>query len=133
MQLKIATDYAIRIVFYLAAQKRMISSKELSEKLGIPQSFVYKITTQLQNENIITHGAGTKGGFELIRKPEDISLYQIIDLMENTTKINRCLEEDEFCSRFATEDCPVRKFYQILQLNIEQHMKEISINDLITQ
>lgn len=40
MQLKVSTDYAIRIVFYLAITKKITTSKELSDMLGIPQSIV---------------------------------------------------------------------------------------------
>ena len=31
--------------------------------------------------------------------------------MENTTKINRCLEEDMFCNRKAVDYCAVRRYY----------------------
>ena len=43
MQLNIATDYAIRIVIYMAKQRRIVSSRELSENLKISQPFIYKI------------------------------------------------------------------------------------------
>ena len=42
MQLNIATDYAIRIVIYMAKQRRIVSSRELSENLKISQPFIYE-------------------------------------------------------------------------------------------
>ena len=48
-------------------------------------------------------------------------------------KSNRCLEEDEYCSRFATENCPVRKFYTKLQNELERKLQEITIKALLSQ
>ena len=49
MQLNIATDYAIRIVIYMAKQRRIVSSRELSENLKISQPFIYKIMRKLNH------------------------------------------------------------------------------------
>ena len=46
-------------------------------------------------------------------------------------KINRCLEEDEYCSRFATESCPVRKFYCRLQISLESMLKTMTIKEIL--
>ncbi|MEI3292039.1 MAG: Rrf2 family transcriptional regulator [Thomasclavelia ramosa] len=53
---------------------------------------------------------GVQGGFKLKKHPKDISIFSIIDIFEPTIRINSCLEEDKYCSRFATETCPVEKF-----------------------
>lgn len=131
MQLKVSTDYAIRIVLYLAIVNRIVPSKELSDKLGIPQSFVFKITTKLQKENILKNIIGIKGGFALAYRADKITMYQIINLMECTTRMNRCLEEDEYCSRFATQSCPVRNFYTKLQKDIDNSLQKMTIEKLI--
>lgn len=131
MQLKVSTDYAIRIVLYLAVARKIITSKELSAKLGIPQSIVLKIGRKLNNNDIITITSGIQGGFILKKQPENVSLFEIINIFEQTTKINRCLEEDEYCSRFATESCPVRKVYYKIQQNFERDLRNTSIKDLI--
>ena len=46
-------------------------------------------------------------------------------------KCNRCLEEDEYCSRFATKDCPVRKFYQDFQAELENRLSNVTVKDLL--
>ncbi|WP_415331911.1 RrF2 family transcriptional regulator [Clostridium perfringens] len=70
--------------------------------------------------------------FSLAKNPNEITIFDIINVMENTMKINFCLEEDEYCSRFATENCPVRKFYCELQYDIESSLKSKTIHDLIS-
>lgn len=133
MQLKISTDYAIRIVLYTAITRKINTSKELSDKLGIPQSIVLKIGKKLSDNGIISITTGVHGGFLLKKQPEDISLFNIINIFEPTTKLNRCLEEDRYCSRFATDNCPVRNFYCVLQEELENKLSLISIQDLLSK
>ena len=74
MQLKNSTDYAIRIVCYLAAQERMVSTSELSRKLNVSANYVPKIAKKLKNAKIVTACEGTNGGYMLAKQPENISL-----------------------------------------------------------
>ena len=46
--------------------------------------------------------------------------------MENTTKINRCLEEDMFCNQ-AVDYCAVRRYYEKVQKKLENHFFTISL------
>ena len=110
MQLNIATDYAIRIVIYMAKQRRIVSSRELSENLKISQPFIYKI---MQKET------------------EQINLFEIMDTMEKTMKWNRCLEDDRYCSCFATEACRLRETYLKMQEHFENELKETTIQKII--
>ena len=89
MQLKITTDYAIRIVYYLACRGEAITASELAYELKIPESYIPKITKKLKEANIITACEGIKGGYSLAKKIEDISLFDIISSTEVTMKLNR--------------------------------------------
>lgn len=131
MQLKITTDYAVRNTLYLAAQKRTITSHELSEVLCIPQSMVLKIGKRLHDAEIVAISTGVQGGFSLQKKSSEISLMDLVKTMEATIKINRCLEEDEFCGRGAAYDCTVRRAYRTIQEDLEKRLSEITIQNLV--
>ena len=131
MQLKITTGYAIRVFFCLATTKKITSSKELSDKLDIPQSTIFKIGKKLSNKGIISITSGIQGGFLLKKKPQDISLFEIVSIFEPTIKVHRCLEEGEYCKSFVMQDCPVRKVYCKIQQLFENELKNTSIKDLI--
>ena len=106
MQLKITTDYAIRIVYYLACRGEVITASELACE-------------------------GIKGGYSLVKKTEDISLFDIISSTEVTMKLNRCLEEDGFCSRNATEHCKVHKILLDVQQTYDNLLKGIKVSEII--
>lgn len=49
MQLTNTTDYASRIVCYLAIKKRRVTMAKLASELKVPESYIPKITKQLKN------------------------------------------------------------------------------------
>ena len=53
MQLKSSTDYAIRIVCYLASHNGMISTSELSKELCVSGTYIPKVAKKLKDANII--------------------------------------------------------------------------------
>lgn len=131
MQLKLSTDYVIRIVLYLSMKKQSVSLKELSENLSIDEYYILKFSKKLYDAGIVKRDDNIKDRFSLTKEPNQITMFDIINVMENTIKINICLEEDEYCSRLATKTCPVRKFYCELQKDIESSLKSKTIQDLI--
>lgn len=131
MQLKISTDYAIRIVLYLAITQTAATSAEISTQMCIPQSVVATLAMPLQKAGILTTLRGVGGGFALSRRPEDISLHEIINLMEGTTRINCCLESEDACSRNATAICKVHKFYLQEQAKLDKSFQEMTIARLL--
>lgn len=131
MQLNITTDYAIRIVYYLALKEETITASELASVLKIPVNYISKITKKLKAAEIVQACEGIKGGYALMKKPEMISLFDIVSSMEVTMKINRCLEPDGFCSRNATDYCNVHKALLNVQKTYEDALKSVTIVDLI--
>jgi len=131
MQLKATTDYAIRTILYLAETQRITSSAEVSEKMGIPRKYLINIIGAMKDAGLIETYSGKKGGYKLGRPAAEISLFDIISVMEGTVRLNRCLEDDRYCSRFATENCPVRKAYVDMQAYWEKYLKGITIENLL--
>ena len=62
---------------------------------------------------------------------EQINLFEIMDTMERTMKWNRCLEDDRYCSCFATEACRLRETYLKMQEHFENELKETTIQKII--
>ena len=131
MQLKNSTDYAIRIVCYLAAQERMVSTSELSRKLNVSANYVPKIAKKLKNAKIVTACEGINGGYMLAKQPENISLMEIISCVEETMAINRCLEEDRFCPRNLEDTCKIHKILLSLQNTYNNKLESVKVSDVI--
>lgn len=131
MQLSITTDYALRILLCLCKKGTRKTACEISYEMSIPERYVLKVLRKLKENNIIIAFPGKQGGYELAKDLSEISLKDIVELTETTIKINRCLEDDEYCSRDAVSTCPVRKFYCGLQQQILKKTQSISVRDIL--
>ena len=131
MQLTSTTDYAIRIVCYLAAQRQMISTSELSQELSVPSSYIPKITKKLKQAGIIKACEGIKGGYQIAKQPENISLRDVISCTESTMAISRCLEKEEGCSKNYIACCKVHQILLELQNIYNNRLESVKISDII--
>lgn len=132
MQLHTASDYAIRTVMHLAMHPdRCCSAAEIEQQMGVPAQYLHKVTAKLKKAGIIQTVQGNGGGYRLCRDPESISLYDILSLTEQTLEINGCLVNEAFCSRHATETCPVRRVYCEISTAIKQSLEQTTIGRLL--
>ena len=134
MQLNLTTDYAIRVVLYLAETEGLVTSQELADFSKVSSNYIFKIMRKLVDAGYVEQFRGVKGGYKLCVKPEDISLWDIIELMEPTTAINRCLEKDYYCSRHGNVlGCQVNSVYKTFQTKMEDYFKSYSIRRILDE
>ena len=130
MQLNLTIDYAIRTLLFLASRNQQIPAAEISGKLGIKTTYILTFTRKLRDAKIIASAPGAHGGLRLARDPSEITLLEVVELMEGTTRINRCLDDDYYY-HLGEEECSVREVYQSLQDDFEAKLRQITIEDLM--
>ena len=111
MQLNQATDYAFRVVLYLAGLPfgEVASGITIAESQTIPRRFLQKIMRMLAAAGLIKSYRGTVGGFALAKRADAITLYDVIVAMEGPLGIHRCLADRSACTRRCGEECPVHQ------------------------
>ena len=116
MQLQVSTDYAVRILQHLHIHRaELATAKTISDAIGVTYSFFIKIANQLKKHGLLHTVQGRKGGYMLARPASEISLYDIFLAIEGKLQINRCLRDDQYCSRDAVGKCPVHDYLFALQ------------------
>ncbi|MCL2693887.1 MAG: Rrf2 family transcriptional regulator [Oscillospiraceae bacterium] len=104
MHITLETDYAIRIVDLLAKNaviphsKPHLDAKSISEKTGVSHRYALKILRKLVAGKIVRSYKGAHGGYELRGKSAEISLYDVVEIMEGEFMFSRCLEDDYNCT-----------------------------------
>lgn len=93
MHFNISTCYGLQIVLYLAQNRKIVSSTELSECLNISQRYVIQIAKKLRDGQIIDSYAGMSGGYKLRLKASAISVYDIAVMFEGDIVIPKCINQ----------------------------------------
>ncbi len=132
MRFQITTDYAIRIILYMAQQGvQVTTAKEVAAQLGMTYSYFNKIASKIKRLGFIESVQGPKGGYRLAKDAAEITLYDIVEAMEGSICINRCLEEDGYCSRNAIPSCLVHRIFESIQYKTIEMLSGTRICDLI--
>jgi len=101
MQITRATDYAVRVTIHLARApvSERVHGPTLARAIDAPESFVSKVLQLLVQAGLITSQRGMRGGFQLARHAEDISLLEVVEAIEGPTQINLCVPQGPNCDR----------------------------------
>lgn len=128
MQLRITTDYAIRSLLYLAQESSCVNCAQISDATQIPRGYLQKLLMDLKNAGIVETYQGGNGGYALSRPPEQISLAEIMEVFERSSRVNVCLEKNY--SGSCKQDCPIRTFCEGLQNVLDYYTGSTTLADL---
>lgn len=78
------TDYSLRLMLYLAANReRVVTVREVSEHYGISSEHLKKIVRRLSDLRYISTVRGKNGGLRLACEPGSINIGQLVRQEEN--------------------------------------------------
>ena len=130
MRLNASTDYAIRLILYFAKESKIVSSSKLSSSIGISPRYLLQIGAKLRRSGLVDAVHGATGGYKLIVSPTDITLYDIVAIMEKGsvgTGGNPACETQLF--RFPL----LKTAYQYTNDVLDRILKSITVESLLTQ
>lgn len=131
MRITREADYALRIVVMLASEGRQLDAKFISEGNGVPYRFTLKILRKIVQADLVKSFRGVNGGYVLNRKPESITLKDIIETIDGRIAINKCLEEPGSCTNNGA--CKVQKKLYGVQKTIAAELDKITIADVLAE
>jgi Rrf2 family protein len=85
MKLSAKTEYACLAMMQLAADYESgepVQIRRMADEHGIPARFLVQILLQLKSASLVASTRGAAGGYRLARRPGDITLAEVIDVME---------------------------------------------------
>lgn len=129
MQITRETDYAIRCVLHLAESKEdVVMIGEIAKDRKIPKSFLAKILQKLAKAGIVQSLRGVKGGFQLSKKPENINLLDVIEVIEGPVSMNICAMSKRECSMSGT--CSAHPAWVDMRKIVETRLKRWNFSRL---
>ena len=102
MQVSQKTQYALRAVFELARRHGCGPTRigDIAERQAIPPRFLEGILNQLRQAGLLRSVRGSRGGYELALEPTEISVGDMMRIIEGPIGPTECLDEGE-------ADCPL--------------------------
>jgi Rrf2 family protein len=94
------SKYAIRSLIYLelySNSAKKVGIREISQKLDIPSPFLGKILQILVKHNFLNSAKGPNGGFYLKRQAIEISLMEVIEVIDGSDSFEICVIRNSPC------------------------------------
>jgi len=85
------TEYALRIVVYLASQSEgPVTIPELAQATRIPRDYLAKVLRQLARAGLVHSQRGPNGGSVLVRAPEELTVLDVVQAVDPLQRIEVC-------------------------------------------
>jgi Rrf2 family iron-sulfur cluster assembly transcriptional regulator len=127
------TDYAARLMVHLAKHygNSPISTRAAAAREQVPYQLACKLMQKLNNARLVESCMGPKGGFILGNEPSKISLLEIVEAIQGPISMNRCVLNENACSR--KKFCTVRGKLIDIQKNMTRELASITLDELIRE
>lgn len=132
MKLSTKCRYGTRAMVEIARnhdQGLSTKRKDITANQGIPSSYLENILIDLRDKGLVTTVRGPKGGFSLTRKPEEMTMLDIIQALRGPDMLQaECLAEEFPCDR--KNICITRQVWVAMQKAQDEVLKNISLKSL---
>ncbi len=129
------TDYGIVLLTHFAelsalGEDETHNARQMAEATSLPLPVVSKILKGLVQERILVSQRGSKGGYALGRRPEEIRISEVIAALEGPIAMVECSAGPGHCDVEAS--CRVRDPWQRINRAIQETLERVTLADLVS-
>lgn len=125
-------QYALHALIYIVEHEdsERLTIQEIADRKNIPKKFLEGILVDLKNAGIVGSKKGKFGGYYMMKRPENVSVLEIIRLIDGAVAMLPCVSLNfyESCGRCDDEaTCRVNKLFSAVR---DETLKILSGNTL---
>ena len=132
MKLNNYTEYAFRVLMYLMMHKsEKTRVQEIADFFELSANHLNKIVQQLAKHELVITTRGKNGGVEISAQGEEISLDQLIVILEPREEVAQCMGSKSIMPCRLAGDCKLRGIFGGAREAFFEHLRKYKIKDLI--
>lgn len=131
MKLTTRSRYGTRMALDIAQNgaEKPVRISDIAQRQGVSVKYLEKLIRELKQAGFIRSKRGPKGGHMLAKKPEEISVGEIVRVLEGDMSLVECKNGESACPRF--EDCITRNLWVKASDAMYDTLNTISLGDLL--
>ena len=113
---------------------RLESAREIAERFGISTSLLMNILKGLAAAGIVESVRGARGGYRLAQGPAEITLADLIGVIEGPVRLAECVtgdvgdEDESLCSLMGK--CPIMDPVHRVHRKVHDFMKQLTLAEI---
>ena len=128
------TDYALLALASLAnLEPHGTSARDLAERLHLPLPVLRNILKQLASRGVLKSTRGTKGGYRLAKHPDEISLAELVEVIEGPLRLTRCCSTptDDSASECRLEEtCIIQMNVRKIHTRLMEFLDDVKLSEI---
>ncbi|MBM4284380.1 MAG: Rrf2 family transcriptional regulator [Deltaproteobacteria bacterium] len=131
MRLSTRSRYGARLMLDMAQHYNQgpIQLGDIAKRQDVSVKYLEQIIIPLKKAKYVDSVRGPRGGHSLARPPAEISLGEIVALLEEGTSLVECVDDAGVCRR--AEMCPTRVVWKEVSEAIFERLRSITLADLV--
>ncbi|MGB7161116.1 MAG: Rrf2 family transcriptional regulator [Tepidisphaeraceae bacterium] len=97
MNLRLQTDYALRVLLYLAQVGEQTSVERMATEYHVSRDHLFKVVQQLSRLGYVASRGGRGGGVRLAKDPAAINVGTVVAEVEGRNGVLHCVHDPNAC------------------------------------
>ena len=125
-------DYGVVLMTHIACSQPVShSAQSVARATAIPLPTASKLLSALAGAGVLAAVRGARGGYRLARRPEQISVAEIVGAIDGPIALTQCIEHGPgYCELEGL--CPSRTGWHVINRAVRKAFEEVSLADLLT-
>ncbi len=124
------TDYGIILLAHFAqeADGTTLTAREMAAATELPLPVVSKMLKSLASAELLASQRGSRGGYQLARKPDAVSVAEIIEALDGPIALMECVAAPGNCEQ--EPHCGLRSPWQRINSAIHTTLTQVTLAEL---
>jgi Rrf2 family protein len=134
MKISFKGDYALKIILDLSInfdKEKVQKIKDISKRQDIPFKYLQQLVLQLRSAGYVKTKPGPQGGIFLAKKPKEITVGEIVRLIEGTTSPIACVNDISYDKCLDKPRCIFLPLWVEIKNKINQIVDNTTFDDLV--
>src|SRR5262245_33007520 len=99
MKITARGEYGSRAMIELAALwgRGLVPLSAIAAKQDIPRKYLEQVIAELRHAGLVEAGRGAHGGYQLARNPAEITLLDVVQVLEGPISLMECQRSEDDC------------------------------------
>jgi Rrf2 family protein len=127
------SQYALRALFELArrSQARLTRIEDVAKAQAIPQRFLEVVLNELKHEGLVEAKRGPRGGYQLARAPQEITVAEIMEAAQGRFTPVDCLTDPGASDCSFKGDCVFVSLWEEVREAVTRVYESTTLQDLV--
>jgi Rrf2 family transcriptional regulator, cysteine metabolism repressor len=133
MRLTTKSEYTILGLLYIARQKNkdFVKIDEICDKHGISKKYLEQLFLVLKQNRYLKTRRGAAGGYTLAKPPSQISIAEIIRLMDGALAPTEAVSKYFYANTPLSGEKKIMKVFKDIRNYISNKLESLKLSDLV--